>query len=79
MIALYDNLFKFINYKYKINKNNTIVLGGIKGYNTNSKQIIELLNRSYNITNEFILNNNKLLIYSLVNDLIDSFFVQLKI
>lgn len=78
-LSLYHNLFKFLNYKNKIDKNNTIILNGIVGYSPNSEEIIKCLNKSYNETNNFICQNNKLLIYSLVNDLIDSFFVQLKI
>ncbi len=77
--AIYDNIFKFINYKHEFNINNTIILNGIKGYSINDNKLNETLKKSKDQTIKFIINNNKMIIYSLVNDLIDSFFIQLKI
>jgi hypothetical protein len=73
--SIYNNIFKFLNIKNNYNKENTIILSGIKGYNCTNEIIKYYLDNSYIDTKKFISNNNKMLIYSLIIDLIESIFI----
>ena len=73
--SIYNNIIKYANIKNKYNKNNTIFLKGIKGALNLDKEIINrLLKSSKNDTKKFFENNKKLIVYSIIQDLIDSIF-----
>jgi len=73
--SIYNNIFKFLNIKNGYDKNNTIILSGLKGYNCTNEMIKYFFENSYTETKKFISNNNKMLIYSLINDIIDLTFI----
>ena len=73
--SIYNNIIKYTNIKNKYNKKNTIFLKGIKGaLNLNKEMINSMLKSSKNDTKNFFENNKKLIVYSIIQDLIDSIF-----
>ena len=73
--SIYNNIIKYANIKNRYNKNNTIFLKGIKGaLNLNKEMINNMLKSSKNDTKKFFENNKKLIVYSIIQDLIDSIF-----
>ena len=73
--SIYNNIIKYANIKNKYDKSNTIFLKGIKGALNLNKELIEsLIESSKKDTLYFFENNSKLIVYSIVQDLIESVF-----